>query len=200
MAQTDGDDPELQAEVRHKVANLFQLLSTLTRLRMQRAQAAESRRELGSLLEMVSALALVHQRLLSPGGEDFALCLADMADHWRRRSEGRPIAIEVTTGAPLAVPESQASALALIANELVANALAHGFPDDRAGVIRVALERLGDDRAALSVTDDGIGYDPATVDDGRLGLWLIKGLAAQVRGDLSTTADNGVSCRLEFPG
>ncbi len=199
MAQTNGDDHERQAEVRHKVANLFQLLSTLTRLRLQRAQDAESRRELGSLLEMVSALALVHQRLLSPGGEDFALCLTDMADHWRRRSAGRPIAIELTA-TPLAVQESHASALALIANELVANALAHGFPDDRAGVIHVTLERLGDDRAALSVTDDGIGYDPATVDDARLGLWLIKGLAAQVRGDLSTTADNGVSCRLEFPG
>jgi two-component sensor histidine kinase len=199
VAQTNGDEPKRQAEVRHKVANLFQLLSTLTRLRMQRAQDAESRRELASLLEMVLALALVHQRLLSPGGEDFALCLGDMADHWRRRSAGRPIAIELTA-APFRVHESHASALALIANELVANSLAHAFPDDRAGVIRVALERLGDDRAALSVTDDGIGYDPATVDDGRLGLWLIKGLAAQVRGDLSTTADNGVSCRLEFPG
>ncbi|HXQ10041.1 MAG TPA: sensor histidine kinase [Caulobacteraceae bacterium] len=199
MAQTNGDDPKRQAEVRHKIANLFQLLSTLTRLRMQRAQEAESRRDLGSLLEMVSALALVHQRVLSPGGEDFALCLGDMADHWRRRCAGRPIAIELTA-APLAVHESHASALALIANELVANALARGFPDERAGVIRVALERAGDDRAALSVTDDGIGYDPATVDDARLGLWLIKGLAAQVRGDLSTTADNGVSCRLEFPG
>jgi two-component sensor histidine kinase len=199
VAQTNGDDHERQAEVRHKVANLFQLLSTLTRLRMQRAQEAQSQRDLGSLLEMISALALVHQRLLSPGGEDFALCLAVLADHWRRRSAGRPIAIELNV-APFDVHESHASALALIANELVANSLAHAFPDDRAGVIRVALERLGDDRAALSVTDDGIGYDPFVVDEGRLGLWLIKGLAAQVRGDLSTTADSGVSCRLEFAG
>jgi two-component sensor histidine kinase len=198
VAQTSGDAPERQAEVRHKVANLFQLLSTLTRLRMQRAQEAQSRRELGALLEMVSALALTHQRLLSPGGEDFALCLGDMTDHWRRRCAGRPIAIELTSE-PLVVHESHASALALIANELVSNALAHGFPDDRTGVIRVALERVGDDRAMLSVTDDGIGYDLASVDDARLGLWLIKGLAAQVRGDLSTTADNGVSCRLGFP-
>jgi two-component sensor histidine kinase len=199
VAQTNGGDPERQAEVRHKVANLFQLLSTLTRLRMQRAREAESRGDLSSLLEMVSALALVHQRLMSPGGEDFALCLDDLADHWRRRCVGRPIAIELTA-APLAVHESHASALALITNELVTNALAHGFPGDRTGVIRVVLERLGDDRAALSVTDDGIGYDPASVNDARLGLWLITGLAAQVRGDLSTTVDNGVSCRLEFPG
>ena len=113
-----GDDHERQAEVRHKVANLFQLLSTLTRLRMQRAQEAQSRRELGALLEMVSALALTHQRLLSPGGEDFALCLGDMADHWRRRCAGRPIAIELTSE-PLVVHESHASALALIANKYI---------------------------------------------------------------------------------
>jgi two-component sensor histidine kinase len=198
VARTNGDDPERLAEVRHKVANLFQLLSTLTRLRMQRATGPDSRRDLSGLLDMISALALVHQRLLSPGGDDFALCLTDMADHWRRRSAGRPIAIELAT-TPLAVPEHHASALALIANEFVTNALSHGFPADRAGVIRIALERLNDDRAALSVTDDGVGYDPANVDDARLGLWLIKGLAAQVRGELRTITDDGVSCRLEFP-
>jgi two-component sensor histidine kinase len=199
VAQTKGEDTARQAELRHRVANLFQLLSTLTRMRMQRAEEVESRRQLGWLLDNVSALALVHQRLLSPGGGDFALCLDDMAEHWRRRCAGRPIAIELATE-PVPVQESHASALAIIANELVANALAHAFPGDRAGVIRVGLERVGEGRAALSVTDDGVGYDPAAVDSGRLGLWLTKGLAAQVRGVLTTTADNGVCCRLEFPG
>jgi two-component sensor histidine kinase len=194
----ETDDPTRQAEVRHKVANLFQLLSTLTRLRMQRAEEAASRAPLGWLLDNIAALALVHNRLLSPGGNDFALCLGDMADQWRRRCAGAAITIDVAAES-LMVHESHASALGLIVNELVGNALTHGFPDDRKGSIRVSLERLADDRAALVVADDGVGYDPATVDAARLGLWLIKGLSAQVRGTLTTTTDNGVCCRLDFP-
>jgi two-component sensor histidine kinase len=198
VAQTDSDEATRLAEVRHKVANLFQLLSTLTRLRMQRAEDPESRRQLGWLLESVSALAVVHHRMLLPGGADFALCLQDMADQWRHRCAGRPITIEVAAKS-LMVHESHASALGLIVNELVGNALAHAFPDDQAGEIRVSLERLSDGRAALVVADDGVGYDPASVDDARLGLWLIKGLSAQVRGALTATSDSGVCCRLEFP-
>ena len=44
-----------------------------------------------------------------------------------------------------------------------------------------------------------MGYDPGAVDGGRLGLWLIGGLSAQVRGVFTTTIDHGVRCRLEFP-
>ena len=198
MGEAGESDPKRQAETRHKIANMFQLLSTLTRMRLQRAEEPDSRRHLAWMLEMVSALGALQHRLHSPGGDDFAAYLEDMAPHWRRRCADRPIEI-VLAAEPLRIPENHASALALIVNELVLNAIAHAFPGDRGGAITVELERLGEDRAALSVSDDGQGYDPQTVGTGRLGLWLVTGLAAQVRGALTTTCDNGVRCRLEFP-
>jgi len=197
VAQIDGEDPTRLAEVRHKVANLFQLLSTLTRLRAQRAEGGETRRQMNWLLDNIQALALLHHRVLRPGGGDFALCLTDMADQWRRRCDGRRITIELVSE-PLVVQESHAAALTLIVNELVANATTHGFPGDRAGAVKVTLARIGADRAALSVIDNGVGYDPAAADGSRLGLWLVKGLAAQVRGQLTISIDGGVTSRLEF--
>jgi two-component sensor histidine kinase len=191
-------EPADQVETRHKVANIFQQLSTLTRLRSQRAADAGSQNDLSWILEMQTALALLHHRLLSPGGDDFGRYLEDMADHWRRRCAGRPINIEVVAE-PLTTQESHASALALIANELVLNAMTHAFPNERAGLIRIELARVGDDRAALVVADDGEGYDPDAVASGRLGLWLIGGLAAQVRGAFTSTIEHGVRARLEFP-
>jgi two-component sensor histidine kinase len=184
------------AETRHKLANIFQLLAALVRMRMQRSRASEGQRPLAWMLETLEALAALQQQLHSPGGDDFATYLEVMAGQWRRRCAGRRIAIELTA-APLVMPESRASALALVANELVLNAITHGFPDDRAGVIRIEFERLGADRAALSVSDDGQGYDPKAVAGG-FGLWLIAGLTSQVRGALTTTVDQGVRCRLEF--
>ena len=197
MSEAGESDPERQAETRHKIANIFQLLSTLTRMRLQRAEEPESRRHLSWMLDMVTALGALQHRLNSAGGEDFALYVQDMAGQWRRACKDRPIEIAVAVRS-LPVPENHASALALIVNELVMNAIAHAFPDDRPGVIRVELERLGE-RAALSVSDDGQGYDLQAVQAGRLGLWLVNGLSAQVRGALTTTCDNGVRSRLEFP-
>jgi two-component sensor histidine kinase len=194
----EGTDARAQAEVRHRLANVFQLLSTLARMRLRRTDDPESGRHLGWMLEMIEATAALQQRLLSDGGDDFALFLADMAPRWRRRCAGRPIAIELDAE-PLRTLESRASALALIANELVLNAIAHAFPDDRDGVVRIEFRRVAEGRAVLAVADDGRGYDPADVSPDRLGLWLVAGLAAQVKGELTTETENGVRCRLEFP-
>jgi two-component sensor histidine kinase len=141
----------------------------------------------------------VQHRLLSPNGDDFGAVLQDLAPQWRRGAGGRPVTIEVEVE-PVPAAEQVAPALALIAQELVANAVAHAFPDGRAGVVRVELKRLDAARAVLVVTDDGIGYAPPEErDDGRLGLWLIGGLADQVKGVLTTNCDSGVVARLEFP-
>jgi two-component sensor histidine kinase len=99
----------------------------------------------------------------------------------------------------LAVPERHESALALIAHELVLNAIAHGYPAGAAGTVRVAFGPGEADTGVLAISDDGCGYDPDTVIRTRLGLWLVGGLAAQVQGALTTDCDGGVQARLVFP-
>jgi two-component sensor histidine kinase len=186
------------SEVRHRTANIFQLLTTLGRLRAQHGEEGEARRQVEWLLDSISALGVLQHRQLGPDGDDFAAFLQDMAPHWRRRAAHGAVDVELTVE-PVILPEQAAAALAMIAQELVANALAHAFPDGRIGVVRVELKRLGAGRARLSVADDGVGYDPAAVDPHRLGLWLIGGLTDQVKGAMTTTVDRGVTAQLEFP-
>jgi two-component sensor histidine kinase len=200
-AAGDGSEPTehaLTAQARHSMANLFQLLMTLTRMRIQRSQDPEARRQMTWLLEAMGALGVLQRRVWSPDGGDFGQFLAEMEPTWRRRCAGRPIEIDVLA-APVATAEHMASALALIVHELVTNAIDHGFEDGRAGRVRVRLELLGGPRAALIVADDGLGYDPTHQKDGALGLWLIQGLASQLRGVLTTSTSGGVTARLEFP-
>jgi two-component sensor histidine kinase len=52
--------------------------------------------------------------------------------------------------------ERRGFALALALNELVTNAVRHGFPDHRAGTLAVRLAS-GGDRIRLEVEDNGIG-------------------------------------------
>lgn len=186
------------AEMRHRLANLFQLLSTLTRMRIQRSTDPESRRQLTWMLESISALGMLQQRLIQPTGGDFADYLTDMLPQWRRRCAGRPVQVELVTTS-LFVREQLASALAVITNELVTNAIAHAHPDGRAGAVRIELAALPDGGGALTVSDDGVGYEAAPDDRSKLGLWLIRGLSDQVKGVMTTTTTDGVKARLEFP-
>ncbi len=186
------------SEARHKLANVFQLLATLTRMRIQRSGDDEARRQLSWMLDAVSALALLHNRRPGPESSDFSRFLRDMGPVWRRRSGDRPIEIQLDL-ASLAVHERHESALALIAHELVVNAIAHGFPDGAHGAVRVAFGPGDGDTGVLAISDTGRGYDPATVTRTRLGLWLIDGLASQVQGALTTTFEGGVQARLVFP-
>jgi len=186
------------SEMRHRLANLFQLLSTLTRMRIQKSADAETKRQLTWLLEAVSALGVLQQQLIDPTGGDFAGYLTEMLPLWRRRCAGRPVQLQLIA-APVILREQLASALAVIANELVANAILHAHPDGRAGAVTIELEPLPDGRAALIVRDDGVGYLPDDSDRAKLGLWLVRGLTDQVKGVMTTTVENGVTARLEFP-
>ncbi len=44
-----------------------------------------------------------------------------------------------------------------VLTNLVLNALVHGFPDKRAGSMRLAAKRLGSDQIEIQFDDDGIG-------------------------------------------
>ena len=180
MSEAETIKAQAASETRHKLANVFQLLTTLTRMRIQRSKDDEARRQLSWMLDATSALALLNRRPRGDEPADFSTFLAEMAPQWRKRCADRPIDIQVDLE-PVAVPERQEAALALIAHELVVNAIAHAFPDD-CGVIRVSLRRGEDETAVLTVSDDGCGYDAQAVDRSRLGLWLIGGLASQVQG------------------
>lgn len=196
MTQERGDDAHA-AELRHRTANTFQLISALARMRGQRTGEPEARRQLLWMAEAIGSLGAL-ERHRCEGGVDFHAYLHDMAAIWRRRQGGQPAEIAILA-APMVAPDQVASTLALIAHELVANAVAHAC-GGRGGRIEVRLADLGDGRREFSVADDGPGFDPAAPDGReRFGLWFVRSLALQVRGELELLAGSGVQARLVFP-
>jgi two-component sensor histidine kinase len=197
-SMSDEPGPVTASELRHRMANLFQLLTTTARMRIQRCPDAEAQRKLTWLMEAVGAIGVLQHRLLSPDGENAARFLEEMLPQWRRRCVGSGIAVELDAE-PVQVREQSLSALALMAHELVSNALTHAFADGRTGTVRIALRRIDEASAVFSVVDDGCGYDPAAAPAGALGLWLLKGLTGQVRGRMTTDAGpTGVAVCVEF--
>ncbi len=184
-------------ELRHRIANTFQLMSALARMRSQRAGDPEARRQLVWMADAIGSLGAL-ERHRHPGGVDFCAYLDEMTPVWGRRAgEGRArIVLEVE---PVMTSDQAASTLALIVQELVANALAHGYVDGHAGVVRICLSSQQAGRYELAVIDDGRGFDPASpAARERFGLWFVRSLAAQVRGEFKLDSHAGVAARLAF--
>ena len=189
-------DSLLLGELKHRLANSFQLLQAVIRIRLRSAADPESRRHLSWLLDVVTALGMLQQRIGLTGPTDFGAYLIEAASYWRRVCDGRPIGISLeVTG--VQVSETQAATLALIAHELISNAIEHAFPSGRAGSIILSFSQRADGMRELVVRDDGQGLGPGG--DNCQGLELVRGLAAHLGGSVTVADENGVTVRVRIP-
>ncbi len=176
-------------EIHHRVKNNLQTVAALLRLQGRRVSSAESRTALHEAESRVAAIALVHE-MLSHGMDervDFdqvaerlvaAVCelgvLADGASGVRSSRRGR-------FGD---VPGDIATTLAMVLNELLQNAVEHGFAGS-AGHLEVEVSRSAQE-LTVRVRDDGRGL-PADFDidaGNSLGLSIVRTL---VEGELQGT-------------
>ncbi|TWV93978.1 sensor histidine kinase [Chitinophaga pinensis] len=95
---------------------------------------------------------------------------------------------------------SQAIPLGLIVNEAVTNAIKYAFPVPQTGnSISISL-LTNNERAQLTITDNGVGI-PQEILQGNvrgLGLKLIRGLANDIEGALLLKNNGGASITISF--
>ena len=92
----------------------------------------------------------------------------------------------------------------MIVNELMVNAVKHGFRDRKEGVIKVRLLE-GESQATVSVCNDGEAYkekpEAKRVTDTGLGLEIVRGLTEdKLKGSYSLESSNmGTTVMISFP-
>jgi len=87
----------------------------------------------------------------------------------------------------------------LIVNELVSNAIKHGFPDRGKGEISIDIRRFGN-KYVLIVSNNGIRF-PSDLDINNcttLGLELVSSLCKQLKGTLTLKREEITEFKLEF--
>jgi PAS domain S-box-containing protein len=198
----------LLKEVHHRVKNNLQVVASLLGMQARRLDNAAARNVLRDSQSRVLSMALLHELLYRTG----SLAHVDFDSYTERlcaallRTVG-PVAqrvrIERSVG-DIRLPLEQAVPCGLIINELVTNALKHGYPDDRHG--RVCIEmKVEDHRIRLGVSDDGAGL-PDGLDINALptlGLRLVQDLARQLQGayrmERREGAEGGTAVSVVFP-
>jgi two-component sensor histidine kinase len=194
------------AEVHHRVKNNLQIISSLLMLQAEKLTNAADKAVFGECRDRIYSMARLHEQLYSNGefadDLDFAAHLREMAEMLVRSHtpQGSILALEVRAD-PVAVDLDTAVTLGLIANELLLNALKHGFGGRPAGKLTVEL-RAGN-RNRMTVRDDGCGL-PAGFDatkNAGLGFELVLGMTRQIRGEAKIRNDpaGGTRTTIFFP-
>ncbi|TPG42382.1 PAS domain-containing protein [Sphingomonas koreensis] len=167
-------------EVDHRVKNNLTMIGALIRLQSRGIDDPALRAKLEAMLERVDALATVHRRLYQSDdvtrfdvGAFTANLVSDVIG-----SSGRSNIDVTTDAAPIDVPSNQASALGLILNEILTNAIKHAYADGRGGDLRVSAG-VEDGIARIIIKDDGPGMPAGDTKDG-LGRMLISRLSRQI--------------------
>lgn len=189
-------------EVDHRVKNNLQMISSLIVMQSRSIPDENIRLTLKSMLDRVEALSTVHRRLY----QSTDVTRFDLADFVRDivtdlvAASGRDIDTKLDLQ-PVNIAAEKAAPIALIVNELVTNAIKHGFQDGAGGNIFVRVARL-DGHCVVEVIDDGkgIGERPASSDRPSFGMRLIRALCRQLQGDIEWSGgNNGTEVRLTIP-
>lgn len=147
----------------------------------------------------IAAMASVHEHIY--GSDQFAS--VDAGDYICtlvervRESYDTEAKVECTV-MPMQVHAEAALPLGLIVNEVVSNAFKHAFREGQKGSVKVVLEKTAHGQGRLSVSDDGVGFDPSAGGKG-MGMRLIKGFSERLGAEYDFTADGGSYFLLTFP-
>lgn len=168
----------LVQEMHHRVKNNLQTIAMLLRLQMAENKVLSPQNVLKETINRVLSIAAVHE-ILSEEGMD-KVGLLDLIRRVAQTVAGNMtspeanISVEVG-GDNLELDSQRATSLALIANELLQNALEHGLAGRQQGRVSIRLIYRYQ-QLRLRVEDDGRGlppdFDPAT--DLGLGLAIVR--------------------------
>ena len=183
----------LRLEIDHRVKNSLAMVSGLLNLQARQSGNEEVISALKFAGDRVAAIAKIHDQLhmaQSPDEVDIADFAASLAASLGANSR---LDVSITSSVPAAIVKAnQAVNVGIILNELVTNALRHGFDVDGSGTITIDGS-IHDGRLTFTVGDNGRGlpdgFDPAS--SSGLGMRLALLIARQNGGELAWSSGDG---------
>ncbi|MDO8904910.1 sensor histidine kinase [Hydrogenophaga sp.] len=194
----------LLKEVHHRVKNNLQVIHSLLDLQALTIKDEGTVGMLRDSQNRIRSMSMIHQTLYQ--SQDFAQVdfdqflgglLPRLMESYA--STAGHVTIDVQAQ-DVQLPINEAIPCGLIVNELVSNALKHGFLGGRRGSIQVTITQREDKQIEMSISNDGhpIPDKLALNSTGSLGLQLVHLLTQQLRGELTTQHANPTCFTLRF--
>ena len=191
-------------EIHHRVKNNLQTIASLLRLQGRRSKSPEVKAALQESTNRILSMAVAHEFLSQHDTEEINVnevtkgIIERVAPNMVDKDFVLTSKIE---GPEVVLPSQNASNLAVIINELILNAIEHGFEGRSHGMIglRTAIE---EDGYLIELYDDGVGLpDDFDISKSKsLGLQIINTLVQDdIGGSFEMKNDQGTRCILRIP-
>lgn len=184
-------------EMHHRVKNNLQLVASILSMQARKCADPSTRRILQENVARVLSIATIHD-ILTYHSEDFQFVSSHtLLEKLRMNLQslvtpGKAIVISVD-GDDVLLDADTATPVSLVITELLTNALEHAFEGREGGRVAVSL-RAGALCHTVTVTDDGIGFDPLTQPGESLGLSIVSATVRdKLKGKLRIQSDSGGS-------
>ncbi|QRY64833.1 ATP-binding protein (plasmid) [Ensifer sp. PDNC004] len=181
-----ADNQLLLREIHHRVKNNFQGIQSIIRMQQLPPDAQKA------LFDRIGAMIAVHEQIYEHDQFD-AVSAGDLIPSVVDKlvaAYGDNVSVHYDIGDFKLTPE-QATAIALLVNEVVTNSLKYAYPDSCPGHIEISFQS-GADRASLTIVDNGVGFDPSTARKG-MGSRLIRGVMSQLHGTYEYKRSSGTT-------
>jgi len=191
-------------EVHHRVKNNLQTVAALLRMQIRRSDNEEANQILRDSVSRIFSMAVVHEYLSRSEGQ--AINLREVTQRIIQQirqgtvSPEKTIHIVLESGHNLYLPARQATACALVINELLQNAVDHGYETRNLGTVSLRLDDEGD-QVSITISDDGAGLPPGfeIEQSSSLGLQIVKTLVEEdLRGQFEIRDTGGVQAAVRF--
>ena len=196
--QAETQQRILLNELNHRVKNNMQMLQILLEAGAQRAKSPEAREVLEEASGRIMAMATAQRVLYTThdatrfSAREFLNTVCESA----RQTFPQEFDIDCEADG-MQLSNDAAMPLALIANELLTNAVKYGSNGAPVATIRVRLTRENES-FLFYVEDDGPGFDLQSVQRRSSGLALVQALARQLGGKFEVIRTPGTRCSVRF--
>ena len=192
----------LLQETHHRVKNNLQIMSSLLDLQALHLPDTTQQAMFQHSRDRIRAMALLHETLYQSqdlSHINMVTYVDSVTNHLLQVHRcQRNILLQLDIAA-IHLDIDQAIPCGLIINELVTNALKHGFKAQQSGTIQVILSRSGD-RLTLTVSNNGnsLPSDCNLLAAKTLGFKLVNSLLQQLRGTLIYDRNSPVTFTMQF--
>jgi PAS domain S-box-containing protein len=192
-------------EIYHRSKNNMQVISSLLQLKADATDDILAKKILHDMTERIQAIALVHQKLYQSknlSSVDLKDYISDLTElillSYSKYSDKISLVLDLDS---IMVDLDTAVPCGLVINELLTNSFKYAFPDDRKGIIKVALKKLDEETIELIVSDTGIGIPEGNnhMKSNTLGLQLFQSISEdQLMGKVEIINENGLTYKIQF--
>lgn len=178
-------------EAHHRIKNNLQLIVSIMRMQARNTKSEEVRTAFNLNTQRVLTIASIHDILTNTNileTVELKSLIARISREIASLFEGSRKAGIAVTGDQVEVGADTAASVAIVVNELITNAMQHGYRADTEGTVMVSVQK-GNRFVTVSVEDDGRGFDTTK---SNMGLAIVPLMVKdKLHGDFRIKSDSG---------